>query len=548
LKNAVVCFLLTFLLGYSAEAWAQEAKKIVIEYADFADVNQTEIPDALLLSGHVRMNHDGVRFLCNKAYYFQKENYVKAFGDVQMIQGDTLFMNSKYAEYNGNLKQAYATGKVNLRSPEMNLATDTLRFDRNNQQAYYTCNGVITNRENVLKSKSGRYFVAEKKFQFLTAVTITNPKYMVKSNHLDYYNNSGHSYLFGPSTITSKENFIYTEKGFYDSRKNVGHFLRKSYIKYQDRRIEGDSLFYNRTKEFASASRNVKITDSINKGIVKGHYAELYKQKDSMFVTKRAVAINLVEKDSIYIHGKLLMVTGKPNERIVRAYPNARFFKKDLSGKCDSIHSSQKTNLTQLIGKPILWNFENQMTGDVMHLIGNNQTEKLDSLKVLNNAFIASRDTIGTGYNQVKGVNLYGKFKDKKLYEVDVVKNTEVLYFLRNDQKELIGINKNVSSRINMTMEGNTISTMTFFTDVDGDIYPENELPENARKLKGFIWREDERILDQECIFPDEENADNERLVNSQKAEMAKENVPMKIRKETLNYDKNNPKPSPAVK
>ena len=548
MKNAVVCLLLSFLLGNSAEALAQEAKKIVIEYADFADVNQTEIPDALLLTGHVRMNHDGVRFLCNKAYYFQKENYVKAFGEVQMIQGDTLFMNSKYAEYNGNVKQAYATGKVNLRSPEMNLATDTLRFDRNNQQAYYTCNGVITNRENVLKSKSGRYFVAEKKFQFLTAVTITNPKYVVKSNHLDYYNNSGHSYLFGPSTITSKENFIYTEKGFYDSRKNVGHFLRKSYIKYKDRRIEGDSLFYNRTKEFASASRNVKITDSINKGIVKGHYAELYKQKDSMFVTKRAVAINLVENDSIYIHGKLLMVTGKPNERIVRAYPNARFFKKDLSGKCDSIHSSQKTNLTQLIGKPILWNFDNQMTGDVMHLIGNNQTEKLDSLKVLNNAFIASRDTLGTGFNQVKGVNLFGKFKDNKLYEVDVIKNTEVLYFLRNDQKELIGINKNVSSRINMTMEGNTINTMTFFTDVDGDIYPENELPENARKLKGFIWREDERILDQECIFPDEENAENERLVNSHKAEMAKENVPMKIRKETLNYDKNNPKPNPAVK
>ncbi|MBU3682046.1 MAG: OstA-like protein [Flavobacterium sp.] len=544
----MVCFLLTFLLGYWADAWSQEAKKIVIEYADFADVNQTEIPDALLLSGHVRMNHDGVRFLCNKAYYFQKENYVKAFGDVQMIQGDTLFMNSKYAEYNGNVKQAYATGKVNLRSPEMNLATDTLRFDRNSQQAFYTCNGVITNRENVLKSKSGRYFVAEKKFQFLTAVTLTNPKYVVKSNHLDYYNNSGHSYLFGPSTITSKENFIYTEKGFYDSRKNVGHFLRKSYIKYKDRRIEGDSLFYNRTKEFASASRNVKITDSINKGIVKGHYAELYKQKDSMFVTKRAVAINLVENDSIYIHGKLLMVTGKPNERVVRAYRNARFFKKDLSGKCDSIHSSQKTKLTQLIGKPILWNFENQMTGDVMHLIGNNQTEKLDSLKVLNNAFIASRDTIGTGFNQVKGVNLFGKFKDNKLYEVDVIKNTEVLYFLRNDQKELIGINKNVSSRINMTMEGNSISTMTFFTDVDGDIYPENELPENARKLKGFIWREDERILDKECIFPDEENADNERLVNSHKAEMAKENVPMKIRKETLNYDKNNPKPNPAVK
>jgi len=93
-----------------------------------------------------------------------------------------------------------------------------------------------------------------------------------------------------------------------------------------------------------------------------------------------------------------------------------------MSGKCDSIHSDQKKALTQLIGKPILWNFENQITGDVMHLIGNNTTEKLDSLKVLNNTFIISKDTIGTGYNQVKGLNLYGKFKDNKMYEADVVK------------------------------------------------------------------------------------------------------------------------------
>jgi hypothetical protein len=55
--------------------------------------------------------------------------------------------------------------------------------------------------------------------------------------------------------------------------------------------------------------------------------------------------------------------------------------------------------LTKMIGKPILWNNENQMTGDVMHLIGNKETEKLDSLKVLNNAFIFKK-TVSVGYNQ----------------------------------------------------------------------------------------------------------------------------------------------------
>ena len=531
------------LLFFALIAHAQKSKPIVIINADFSDINQAEIPDALLLRGNVKLSHDGVIFTCNTAYFFQKENYLKAFGNVQMVQGDTLFLNSKYAEYNGEVKKAYATGNVLMRSPESTLVTDTINFDRNSQQAFYNSFGTITNKENTLKSKSGRYFANEKKFKFLTAVTITNPKYVIKSNHLDYYTNSGHSYLFGPSTITSKENFIYTEKGFYDTKKNFAHFTRKSYIKYNDRLIKGDSLYYDRNREFASATNNVKITDSINKGIIKGHYAEVYRNQDSMYVTKRAVAINLVEKDSVYIHGKKLMVTGKTGNRLIRAFNNVRFYKKDLSGKCDSISSDQKVGLTKLIGKPVLWNYENQMTGDIMHLIGNNKTEKLDSLKVLNNAFIVSKDTIGPGYNQVKGQNLYGKFVDSKLHEVDIIKNTEVIYYLRNDEQELIGINKSVSSKINMILDKNTIETITNFNQIDGDIYPEKELPENARKLRGFIWRGEERIKSKDAIFPPEENELDAKIQADKKIEMAKEEVPMEPRKETLDYDKNNPKP-----
>ena len=521
--------------------FAQAPKKIVVENADYSDVNQELMPDALLLTGNVKVNHDGVVLTCNKAYFFQKENYLKAFGNVQLVQGDTLFLNSKYAEYNGNFKKAFATGDAVMSSPDATLQTDTINFDRNVQEVFYNSKGTIVNKDNTLVSKSGRYYVAQKKFQFLTEVTITNPKYVIKSNHLDYYSNSGHSYLLGPSTITSKANYIYTEKGFYDTKKNVAHFVRNSYIKYDDRRIEGDSLFYNRNTEFASATRNVKITDSINKGIVKGHYAELYKLKDSMFVTKRAVAINLVENDSVYIHGTKLMVTGKEGERILRAYKNVRFYKTDMSGKCDSIHSNSKTALTKLIGNPILWNGENQITGDIMHLIGDNNTKKLDSLKVLNNTFLVSRDTLSTGFNQVKGLNLFGKFKEGKLHDVDVIKNTEVIYYMRNDANELIGINKNVSSKINLILENNAVETITFFNKVDGDIYPEADLPENARKLRGLVWRGDERIKSKDDIFTAEENEMNEKLIQEGKDENAKENVPMKVRKETLDYGKKKP-------
>lgn len=532
-----ICFSLFLITSIKVNA-QKTPKKIIVEHSDFADVNQAEMPDAFLLTGNVVVNHDGVVLTCNKAYFFQKENYIKAFGNVQLVQGDTLYLNSKYAEYNGNVKKAFATGDAVMTSPDATLSTDTINFDRNVQEVFYNTKGTIVNKENTLVSKSGRYYVAEKKFQFLTEVIVTNPKYVMKSNHLDYYSNSGHSYLFGPSTITSAANFIYTEKGFYDSKKNLSHFLKRSYIKYDNRLIEGDSLYYDRNKEFASATRNVKITDSINRGIVKGHYAEVFQQKDSMYVTKRAVAVNFVDNDSVYIHGKKLMVTGKEGDRIIRAFNNVRFYKTDMSGKCDSIHSSSKTALTKLIGNPILWNGESQITGDIMHLIGDNTTKKLDSLKVLNNTFIISKDTLGTGYNQIKGLNLFGKFKEGKLHDVDIIKNAEVIYYMRNDDHELIGINKNVSSKINILFDQNTIETITFFQQVDGDIFPEDELDEHDRKFKGFKWRGDERIKSKDDIFPEEENQYNDKMIEETKKEDAKENVPMKVRKETLDYDK----------
>lgn len=515
--------------------FAQKTSKIIVENSDFVDINEMELPDATLLTGNVRVSHDGIVLTCNKAYYFKSENYIKTFGNVQMVQGDTLYLNSKYAEYNGNVKKAFATGDVFLRSPESTLATDTIYFDRNLQEVFFNNHGTINNRNNVLKSKVGRYYVAEKKYQFLTSVVLKNPEYTIKSNHLDYYTTQGDSYLQGPSTITGKENFIYTENGYYNSKKNTGNFKRKSYIRYKDRLIEGDSLYYDRKKEFASGTHNVKITDSINKAIIKGHYGELYKSKDSLFITKHASIRYLIEKDSMFIHAKKIIVTGKVGDRKITGFNNVRFFKTDLSGKCDSIHSNQKQALTKLIGKPILWNFENQMTGDVMHLIGNNKTEKLDSLKILTNAFIISKDSVGTGYNQIKGLNLYGKFEANKLKEADVVKNTEVIYYMRNEKKELIGINKNVSSRINMVIDNdNKIETITFFKTVDGTIYPESDLPENARKLKGFMWRGDERIKNKEDIFPPEEVELDKGIVAESNQNFEKDKIRMEIEKNKI--------------
>ncbi|UGS24914.1 OstA-like protein [Flavobacterium channae] len=508
-------------------------------------MNQTEIPGAIVFTGNVRIIHNGVKMFCNKAYHFKDENYVKAFGNVQMNQGDTITMNSRYAEYNGDKEFAFATGDVVLRSPESTLTTDTVYFDKKNQQAFYNSYGTIRNKENTLTSKSGRYYVDQKKYKFTTAVTVTNPESTIKTNNLDFYENSGHAYVFGPSTIHNKGNVIYTENGFYDTKNNISKLSKNSKITLDNKIIEGDDLYYDRNKNYSRGINNVKITDTVNKVIATGHYAELYRnaetKKDSMILTKRALVKTLVEKDTMYMHGKKIIVSGPQEDRVIRAFNNVRFYKTDMSGKCDSLWSNNKSELTKLIGRPILWNNDNQMTGDVMHLIGNNKTEQLDSLKVLNNAFIIQKDSLSkNGYNQIKGQNLYGKFQDNKLREVDVVKNAEVIYYMYNDANEFIGINKTVCSKINLELEENKINSITFFTKTDSHIYPESEFPENARKLRGFNWRGDERILTKDDIFPAEENELDDKIQIEAKKKAIEAEKPMEILPETLEYDSKN--------
>ncbi len=477
-----------------------QQKRIHIVHADNSITDEEKNPGATILLGNVFVEHGGFSLRSKKAIHYRKDNILKAFGDVVLNQGDTVSQTSTFVEYNGNTKKAISWGNVILKDQLMTLTTDTLYFDREKQLLYYRSGATIKDDENVLKSKLGHYFLKTTKFQAQSDVTITNPEYVLESNHLDYFTNNGEVFLHGPSTITGEDNTIYTEKGFYNTKTNISHFTKNSIIAYKDRTITADSLYYDRNSGFASATKNIIIKDTTNHSLIKGNYAELFQKLDSAYVVNRAVAITEIDKDSMYIHGDTLLITGKPDKRIVRAYRHVKIFKSDLSGKCDSIHSNQQTGLTKLIKNPVLWSQDSQITGDTIHLISNPKTEQLDSLKVLRNTFIIQKDS--TGFNQIKGRNLYGKFIDNDLQIVDIIGNAESIFYMRDDKdNSLIGIDKATCSTINILLKENKILSAKCNTQPTGDTNPPSEFPENARKFRGFIWRENERPLTKDAIF-----------------------------------------------
>lgn len=124
------------------------------------------------------------------------------------------------------------------------------------------------------------------KYSFVNEVVVTNPEYVIHSEQLDFYSENGHAYLYGPSTIESETSTVYCERGFYDTRNDNGYFVKNSRIDYDNRILKGDSLYFNRENSFASATNHIEVLDTVNKSLVTGHYAEVYRDKDSVFITK----------------------------------------------------------------------------------------------------------------------------------------------------------------------------------------------------------------------------------------------------------------------
>ncbi len=515
------CLLLLSISGI----WAQE-KEIEIRQAGSFQLDEENFPGANILersaAKQVHLVHQGMDVWSDKAFFYKKENRFDAFGNVRIVQGDSLVLTSKTVNYDGKIKLAFAKEQVVLDNNEILLKTDTLYFDRMKSIAYYPADGTVYDSLTTINSKRGTYISDAKKYKFENNVVVTNPDFTLTSARMDFYTETKHAFFYGATTIIGEDYVVRCREGFYNTDKKEGYFKKNASIDYNNRNIIGDSIYFNDTKKYASATQNIRITDTINNSFITGNYGQVFKEKDSAMVTHRALAINLVELDSLFIHADTLIATGPPERRIIRGFYGVRIFKEDLSGKTDSIYFNQTSGRAKLIRRPIsdrdlqyltpqeiadrnpiLWSDESQMTGDEIHLTIDNEKEVLDSLLIYNNAFVIEQDSLdAANFNQIKGLQLKGKFKGKSLETVDVIQNTEMVYYLYDDETlELTGIDKAICSALRLDFVDSGIEKITFFTNPDGIVYPPEDLPENTRQLLGFTWREDERIYSKEDLF-----------------------------------------------
>lgn len=517
--NLSSLFFISYLLLAANVSFAQKARRIELLNADLLEYDETSGQKFKRLLGNVAFKHEDVLMNCDSAYLYD-DNKMDAFSRVHIRQGDTLNLYGDKLKYNGDSKKADLTGNVKMVDRDITLTTQHMTYDMRANVGSYDTPGKIVNKDNVLTSKRGYYFEKSRELFFKDDVKLVNPEYTMTSDTLRYHTITRVSYFLGPTKIVSKENTITCRSGWYDTQKDISQFSRKAVIDTKEQVIKGDSIYYDRHRGFGKAIGNIELLDSAEQISIFGNYAEHYEGSGRAFVTGKAELVQINEGDTLHMHGDTLrtaytndslqIVTEKEIKankdtvnkfngfhRIMFAYRNVAFYKKDMQGRCDSLAYSMKDSLMKLFRKPVLWSDKNQLSGDTIAIRTGKGSVK--DMMISGAAFISTQeDTIR--FNQIKGKRMRGYFRDNKLTKIYVEANGETVYYAKDKQK-YIGVNKAVSTNLWIYMTDNEVKQITFINKPDGTLYPINEMKPEDLRLEGFSWRIKERPLKRDDIF-----------------------------------------------
>lgn len=455
------------------------------------------------LSGNVIFKHEKTLMYCDSAYFYEGGNTLDAFGHIHINDDNSVHIYSDTLKYSGNTKKAIFYNNVSLRDSKMTLTTDILIYNLQTKVGNYYTGGKIIDTKNVLTSKLGYYHSDIKTFYFQKNVKLENNEYVMTSDTLIYNTNTEITYFRGPTNIVSKDNSIYCERGWYNSNTNLSSYSQNTLLKNKTQKLYSDSLFYDKNKSFGKAFKNVTLIDSAQNIIVKGNKAEYYKNGGRSFVTGHSLAIMVSgegEKDSLYLHADTLRIefdTERKAKRFI-AYNRVKFYKKDLQGKCDSMVYQFDDSVLTMYLRPLIWGSGSQLSGKKIRATMKNK--KINRVFIDTNAFVLQRDTLEY-YNQVSGKNMIAYFKNDSIEKVDVLRNAQSVYFARDENDNLIGVNLGSSSDMRVDFNKDGVSNIVYLGNPKASLNPIKRVSKRALFLRNFKSYEHWRPRNRHEIF-----------------------------------------------
>ena len=503
---------------------AKAGTRIILEHADLLTYDAALQPGVQRLKGGVVLRHGNATMTCDSAYLNEDDQIFEAFGEVHMVQGDTVHMYSRYLYYDGVSKLARLRHNVHLANKTTDLYTDSLDYDRIADIAYYFEGGTITDAQNTLTSDYGQFIPATNDAEFRYNVKLVNDKTTMTTEHLFYNTHTRISSYEGQTLIQSDSGQIVSQRGIYDVGRDVGILLDRSEVTSGAKTLIGDSIYYDGMSKFGEAFGRMELSDTAQKAILYGDYGYFDDKRNYAFATSRAHAEEYSQKDTLYVSADTLELISLPipdrlrldslraaatqegkakpdtMQRYLRGYRNVRVFRRDAQAVADSLSYISMDSTLSLYGKPILWSEERQLSGDTTHFYF--REKKLDYVDVLGKALVVEHIDSVDYYNQMSGDSLRAYVQDSTVREILVSGKVESIYYMKEDgTNDYNGLNRMTSSTMHVLLDSGKVKKSIWRGPVEGKAYPlEMASGPEVNRLPLFQWAADRRPMRKEDI------------------------------------------------
>ena len=461
-------------------------------------------PDAQIVKGKVSFMHQGGHLTCDSAYFYQGTNSVKAFGHVHYRQGDTLSLTCERAEYDGMMQMMHARRNVVLHHRRQTLKTDSLDFDRLYNMANFFDGGTLIDGKDRLVSDWGEYHTETREAKFVFNVKLRSGKDVVTTDTLYYDVPTSTAHMVGPSKIVSGSSVVHTADGYYDTKTDKAKLFGRSTLVDKDKSITGDSLYYVKNGE-STGYGNVVYVDKKNKNTLTCNYLR-YNEKTGMgFATKRPVAIDYSQKDTLWMHSDTMRIyTFNINTdsvyRKVHAYPHVRAFRNDMQAICDSLVFNSKDSCMTMYKDPVIWNANRQMLGEEIRAYMADSTIRF--AHVIGQALSIEQMPDSVHYNQITSSEMKSYFEKGEMKMTEAIGNVQTVYYMTNDKdSSLVGLNYLETDTMRMYLGAARKLDKIWTNKFTSTMYPITQVPPAKYKLPNFAWFEDLRPKDKNDIF-----------------------------------------------
>ncbi len=438
---------------------------------------------------------------CDSAWFYRTKNMVEAFGNVRIVEGDSITITARHLEYDGNTKKAKLRNNVVFtKLAQAKLYTDFLDYDRIINEARYYNGGKLVDSINTLVSRKGYYDATTNFASFKREVKVTNPDYTMKADSMRYNAKSKIIYFVTETDVIDKDtNTFNYQSGIYntitrtfDSSKGKG--------RSQNFMVEGDKFFFDDIKKISKVRGNVVMTSLEENMTIYSQASDTYNNNVAKIYNHAYVAKVTEEGDTLFMTADTLVSIDdvNPKKKRLLAYRNVKIFKRDLQGKADSLEYRSADSTIYFYKNPVLWTDGNQMTADSISMLIEKNTISKIFMDV--NSFVISQDT-SKNFNQIKGRKMVADFRKGKLNKVFVNGNGESIYFALDEKTGLLtGMNNVLCSNIIIRFQEGKVSNISFIKQPDGNFIPPHEIEAENKQLEDFAWRADERPVKNDVV------------------------------------------------